>query len=339
MGIYGSAPKPPDYGPLADAQRETSAQMMEYMNRTFDEAMVQNERMYELTKQVTDIQVQTAQEQADFASRERQRYERDFIPMEEQFRAEALAYDTDERRQAEAGAAISDVGTSVNASRSAAARQLASYGVDPSMLRSGALDLESRVQEGGMKAAAGTAASRAVEDTGRNLRASAINMGRGLPATSVSSAQTSTGAGAAAAGAGQGATGTGMGSYSVPGGYGAGAVDATNGAINALNAGYNNALGAYEANQSYGPAGMMKTILGGVAGAATGGMFFEDGGPILPEHSPSRGAIPDDVKINVSADEFIVPAEVVRWKGQEFFEKLKTQVAKAKQQPAGAMST
>lgn len=338
MGIYGSAPKPPDYTPLAQAQIETSQQMMDYMNRTFDEAMVQNDRMYALTKEVTDVQLQTAQEQADFASRERQRYERDFIPMEDQFRKEALAYDTDARRQAEAGAAMADVGAAVGAGRDAAARQLASYGVDPSMLRSGALDLESRVQEGGMKAAAGTNASRVVEETGRNMRASAINLGRGLPATSTTSAQTSTGAGAAAAGAGQGAVGTGMGSYGAATGFGAGATAATAGAVDALNSGYNTALGAYEANQSYGPAGLLKTITGGIAGAATG-MFFNDGGPILPEHSPSRGAVPDDVKINVSADEFIVPAEVVRWKGQEFFEKLKTQVAKAKQQPAGAMST
>jgi hypothetical protein len=328
MGLYGSAPRPPDYSPIAEAQMQTGKQMMEYMNKTFEEAKIQNEKMYNLTKQVTDIQLKTAKDQSDFAQRERERYEKDFLPMEEKFRKEAEGYDTQDRRKAASGRAIADVGSAMDAERAASARQLASFGVDPSMLRSGALDLQSRVTAGAVKAKAGTDAALQVEDTGRAMRAAAINLGRGLPAQSVSSAQTGTGAGGAAAGAGQGATNTGMGSYGVSQGFGAGASGAFTGAGNALSQGYQDALGAYTANQQFGPAGMLQTITGGIAGAATG-KFFEKGGPVLPEDSPSRGLRTDDVKANVNVGEYIVPKEVVRWKGEEFFEKLKQQVAAA----------
>jgi hypothetical protein len=110
--------------------------------------------------------------------------------------------------------------------------------------------------------------------------------------------------------------------------WGVGASGAFGGAGNALSQGYQDALGAYTANQQYGPAGMLQTITGGIAGAATG-KFFEKGGPVLPEHSPSRGLRTDDVQANVDVGEYIVPKEVVRWKGEEFFEKLKKQVAEA----------
>jgi hypothetical protein len=328
MGLYGKAPKPPDYSPIANAQMETGKQMMEYMNKTFEEAKIQNEKMYNLTKEVTDVQLATAKDQSEFAKRERERYEKDFLPMEEKFRKEAEEYDTPDRRAAASGRAIADVGSAMDAERDASARRLASFGVDPSMLRSGALDLQSRVAAGAIKAKAGTDAGLQVEDTGRAMRAAAINLGRGLPAQSVSSAQTGTGAGGAAAGAGQGAVGTGMGALNDSSRWGVGASGAFGGAGNALSQGYQDALGAYTANQQYGPAGMLQTITGGIAGAATG-KFFEEGGPVLPEDSPSRGLRTDDVKANVNVGEYIVPKEVVRWKGEEFFEKLKKQVAEA----------
>jgi hypothetical protein len=46
------------------------------------------------------------------------------------------------------------------------------------------------------------------------------------------------------------------------------------------------------------------------------------GVPVRPEQSASRGAIEDDVPARVNVGEFIVPKDVVSWKGEEFFQKL-----------------
>jgi hypothetical protein len=59
-------------------------------------------------------------------------------------------------------------------------------------------------------------------------------------------------------------------------------------------------------------------------------MYAEEGGAV-PEHSgvpvresssPSAGAVPDDVPARVNVGEFIVPKDVVSWKGEEFFQKM-----------------
>ncbi len=71
---------------------------------------------------------------------------------------------------------------------------------------------------------------------------------------------------------------------------------------------------------------------------AAGGAIPEDGGAIPESASPSRGAAVDDVRaqlpsgkpINVNAGEFVVPEDIVRFKGEEFFQKLIAQARKAR---------
>ncbi len=68
------------------------------------------------------------------------------------------------------------------------------------------------------------------------------------------------------------------------------------------------------------------------------GAIPEDGGPIPMSASPSRGQVTDDVRaqlpsgkpINVNAGEFVVPEDIVRFKGEEFFQKLIAQARKAR---------
>ncbi len=71
---------------------------------------------------------------------------------------------------------------------------------------------------------------------------------------------------------------------------------------------------------------------------AEGGAIEDDGGAIPPSASPSNGAITDDVpaqlpsgkQINVNAREFVIPEDVARWKGEEFFQKLIAQSRQAR---------
>lgn len=51
--------------------------------------------------------------------------------------------------------------------------------------------------------------------------------------------------------------------------------------------------------------------------------YYAGGGQIVPpQASPSGGAQQDDVRANVGVGEFIVPEDVARWKGAEFFHNL-----------------
>lgn len=58
--------------------------------------------------------------------------------------------------------------------------------------------------------------------------------------------------------------------------------------------------------------------------------FMADGGQVDPSMSPSGGQQTDDVQaqgpgnsnIRLNADEFVIPNDVAKWKGQEFFQKL-----------------
>ncbi len=71
---------------------------------------------------------------------------------------------------------------------------------------------------------------------------------------------------------------------------------------------------------------------------AEGGAIDDDGGAIPESASPSGGQQVDDVQaqlpsgkqINVNANEFVVPEDVTRWKGEEFFQKLIMQARQAR---------
>lgn len=52
------------------------------------------------------------------------------------------------------------------------------------------------------------------------------------------------------------------------------------------------------------------------------------GQPVPPQASPSGGQQTDDVRANLNAGEFVVPKDVARWKGEEFFHNL---IAKSRQ--------
>lgn len=74
-------------------------------------------------------------------------------------------------------------------------------------------------------------------------------------------------------------------------------------------------------------------------GYADGGVIPTTGGHVPASASPSHGAQTDDIPARLNADEFVIPRDVVHWKGKEFFEKLIQQSRKARgapQQPIGA---
>lgn len=71
-------------------------------------------------------------------------------------------------------------------------------------------------------------------------------------------------------------------------------------------------------------------------GFAAGGAIPDGpstGGYVPPSASPSGGMQTDDVNAHLNADEFVLPKDIVKWKGQEFFQKL---IEQSRQAMAGA---
>ena len=349
MGGKDSAPKAPDYGPLAAAS-EASAKY------SYDIAKSQQawaEKVYEENKGVSDIIIDKAlgalDRQEGWAIADRERYETIYQPLEEQYAAKAQDYSTAERQEVEAGKAEADVAAQFEQARRTAQDRLEQFGVDPSQTRQGALDLGTRVAEAAAQASAGNQARFRTEQYGDQLMANAINTGKGYPAQ-VMAAQAGSGqSGNQAVNTGLAQTASGantMGSGMQWQGMGNNAVA---GWGNVLNMGFNNELDSWSANQQ--ASSGWGDILGKVAGTAMGmWMGAEDGGAIpefqgggraIPDGaSPSGGAIPDDVPMQIeggpparlSAGEFVVPKDVVSWMGEKGMQQM---VLKARKEMTG----
>lgn len=259
-----------------------------------------------------------------FAGQQRKFYTNTYQPLEQDYVKRVQGWDTPERREQMAGQAQSMVASQYEQARTAAQQQLESYGVDPSSTRYAALDLGTRVAQASSAAGAGTKAIQDVENTGMALRSGAINTGRGYP-----------GAVAGTSGAGTSAGGTGMGGLNNFFGTSSQAMTAPVAWFNAGNQSMGNAITAWNNSwdnshpQKQGGSSGIGSALGMVGGMVS--QFLEDGGEVVhPEMSPSQGAAIDDVPARLNVGEFVIPEDIVSWKGEEFFQKLIDQSRKAK---------
>jgi hypothetical protein len=88
---------------------------------------------------------------------------------------------------------------------------------------------------------------------------------------------------------------------------------------NALTGGYNAQLGAYNAEQANNPWNQLMGAAGTGLGMWAGrGFPFAEGGEVDGPGGPKDDAIP----ARLSDGEFVIPADVVKRKGTEFFDKL-----------------
>lgn len=333
MGGKNSAPKPPDYTPLANASEKSAQYSYQLAQRQQDWA----EKVYNENKGTSDEVVNKAIAALDVQTQDaadaRARYKTTFQPLEDQLVNDANTYNTPQKQETEAGKAEADVAAQFNSARQSAQDRLESYGVDPSQTRSGALDLGTRVAQAAAQSSAGNQARTQVENTGRALRAQAIDIGKGLPAQ-ISNSQAGAGnSGNQAVNTNLATTASGAQTM----GTGAGWQGLGNQAIgtwgDVLNNGYNNQLNQFKANQS--SSSGWGSALGAIGGIA---MSFADGGVIpdpstggvLPASaSPSGGAVTDDIPaqagalpVNLNSGEFIVPKDVTSWMGEKALQNL-----------------
>lgn len=186
---------------------------------------------------------QMGDETMGWARDDRDRYQRMFQPIEDRMAADALTYDTPERRAQAAAEAVADVRQQSALAQAARERNLASMGVNPNSGRFAAEDRRAASGEALASAGASNIARKQVEATADAKRANAVNIGRGNAASALS-------------GAGQSANMVGSGFQGAMAGYGQ--------MGNLLNTQYQQQMQTWQANNQMwgGVGGGIGTLIG-----------------------------------------------------------------------------
>lgn len=316
----------------------------------------QGQKTAEAAGQFWNMVAPAAKNMLGFGKSQIGRYKAQGIPLENEYVNQLRNWDSPARREAAAAQASQDVGMAFEAQRENQMRQLESYGIDPSQVRSGALDANMRSAQALGQAQASTQARRASEREGLEMKGVGVNVmqnvaNMGMQASQLGAQMGATGV--SAMGAGTNAMATGVNAMGV-GMQGLGmAVDAGLGMGNLVNqsaaignqvavgnAGiinsgyqtansiYGNQLQSYETQLANSPLNTLAGIAGTWLGAGMPGL--KEGGYITHQASPSGGAIPDDVHTMLSAGEVVLPEDVVRYHGLEKINKLYAAARKSK---------
>jgi hypothetical protein len=338
-GGKGGAPAPPDYSGIAaasekaaDLSYKTAQDQLNWAKQTYG-----SDR--ELADKVVNSALSTSAANNAAAARDRARYEETYQPLENELVADAKSYSSPERIALERGKAEANVANQFDQQREAALQNLEGFGVDPSTLRSASMNIGMRAAQGAATAAAGNQSTAQTEAIGRALRSEALNIGKGYPGQVAGTYGTALQAGNQAINGQLATTASGANTMgTAPQWMGAG-----NQALgtwgNTLNMGYQNQLSAWKASQDDGGMG---ALLGAGVGLASKIPGFAQGGQVdgnqtpggaIPTHaSPSGGSAVDDVPAKLTVGEFVLPKDVMQWKGEEWAQKEIQKARDAKQQ-------
>lgn len=332
MGSKSSPPPPPDYSGVAAASEASAQKAYQLGEDQLQWAKDQYAQDRAITDRVVNSALNTQDVNAQTAAADRARYQATYQPLEDQLVQTARDYASPDRQSLEMGRAAATVNDQFNAQRQAALQNLEGFGVDPSSTRYAALDIGQRATQAAAAAAAANQARQATEATGQALTSEAINVGRGYPGQIAGQYGTSLTAGNQAVNSNLATTASGANTMGTAPQY-MGLGNQAN-AIwgNTLATGYNSQLAGWQAGQN--ASSGLGTLLGtgasllATTGWAEGGaipMAANDtptrGGTVPRAASASRGALPDDVDAKLTAGEFVIPADVRSWKGEEFYQK------------------
>lgn len=271
----------------------------------------QGSRQNDLTREQLDIQREMNAEQLRLANLQEERsaeswgiYKDNYLPNELKLLDEANP--TAEKYEAEAGKANADVTQAFKNARAQTNRQMSRYGVDPTSGKGRTM----MTRDGNSQALASVNAQNkardTVDNTARSLRVNLANLGRGHMANANSTMAGAASGINAAAGTNAQMINTGR---SIGAGYGADA-----GAWMRNLAGQDWSFGSNSSGVSGVNSGSQQDNML----ASQNDWDFADGGEVV---GPGTG-ISDEVPINVSNGEYIIPADVKEKKGTEFFDKL-----------------
>lgn len=255
----------PDYGPLAQASKE-SAEIMAGLGRDqLNFAREQYESVKPLMDRIANAQIAAQEEQMGMA-REAFDYQQEvFRPLERSIVADAENFNTAEYREQLASQAAADAGLAFAQTQKANQRAMASMGVNPNSGRFQGLASQSNLGLAAQRAGAMNATRRQAEQMGYARKLDAAGLGRGLSGASLGAYGGATAAGSAAGASAQSAgaaymAGMGQGASTI----GSGLNMQMSGLSNILN---NQTTAYINSNDSF--LGDLGGFLGGAAAAKT----------------------------------------------------------------------
>jgi hypothetical protein len=197
------APPGPDYTPIFNMMQSQIARANQREDQQWDYLKGRLDKNEPIEDWVIDAAIDRMERNDKWAIQDRQRYDSVFAPVEDAIARDALTYNSEERREQEAGKAQADMAKKMAAAREAHLEQLERYGVDPSQTRYQALDSQARIVEAAQQSQAGNQARAMVEQQARQLQGMAAQIGQGVANRSLSGQQLAQSAGAAGVQTGQ----------------------------------------------------------------------------------------------------------------------------------------
>lgn len=194
-GGGGSAPVPdPAIGEAALKQAQTGQEMLDFFKQAYSDNLPRQDTTDALARSVTEQQLAAGQQQMGIAGQQQQWAAEDrartvntYRPLEDAYIADANNWDSVARQEAMAGAASGAVRQQGDLARDQTLRGLTAAGVNPASGRFAGIQRSADLLTGLAVAGAGNLARDQVRTQGVAMRESAINLGRGLPATAAQS--------------------------------------------------------------------------------------------------------------------------------------------------------
>lgn len=345
MSGGGSTPKAPDLSGNTANANSTFNTATGNAQQTMNTAQQYNTQAQQNLTNVTDTTNSMAGKIGSNASQNLSQYGAIFSPLQAKQAQMASDYGSDENVARMSGRAIADVGAANEAARKNSAAALASEGVDPASIHGGALDRQAAVQAAAQKAGAGTNAAINTQLTGNQLVNQANQVGLAANQQGLSGAEGAAGTSQAGQGVINNTNASGINNLTAANSYLNTGINANKSAADISSQDFGNQMQVAQMQQSQ-DAGI-GSLVGQLGGAAMMA-FMEEGGPV-PSGIPvgdyshggnvtARGALPsspipgstDTKPALLTPGEFVIPKDVVDFKGQDYFHRQIDSIREAK---------
>lgn len=336
MGKSTEIPPPdPRLYDALDKQALTADRMVEFTEQTWKENQVRLADQDALNRKVIDQQMRLADSAETRANDAYQFYQNKGRPVVEQALEDAKGWDSEQNLAAARGRATASATQQFDNAQAMQQRGLQRMGINPNSGKFAALNNQAMVQRSLGTAAMANGADEARRGQGAAMRQNASNIAQGLSAGSMGWAGQSGGMGSSAAGIGSAGinTANSVQNAAIGGMSSAGNMFGSN--ASGHQAAYNSVLQGNQAQQQadQAAAGGVGQLVGMAA------MFMADGGKVQGPGTGTSDSVPavnkdTGQRIQLSNGEYVIPADVVKAKGSEFFQKLIQQY----HQPVGRSS-
>lgn len=340
MCCGGDAPAPdPQLGEAAKANAEVAKESLAFYKDLYTNQLVPMQRENQnLARSLIDKYIESQDKQNAFADKQNAYYEQTFQPIEKQMAADAAGYDSNDNVNRRMGIAAANVNQQFSNAEQQNNRTLARYGLSPNSSAFAATNAKLMRDKALAASGAETGAAFDTQDRAIALRAGVSNFGRNMPNTAATYYSNANNAGGQAMGTSNSAMSNVVNNAGVMGtGYNT-SINGNNSAISGFTADYNGRMAQYNANNS-----AMSSLVGmgvqagigymagggtwgGVGNMMAGRKIFADGGKVhegAGKVDGPGGPVDDKVPAMLSDGEYVIPADVVKAKGVEFFDKLK----------------